>query len=88
MGVLILSLGRFFVKKIVTLSSLQSLMVVVDVGVVTVKTTAKGKHRIKAHKRESGVGESISLKNFAKFKMIEFLDLVGEKGFKVLWVEL
>jgi len=43
---------------------------------------AKGKHRIKAHKRESGVGESISLKNFAKFKMIEFLDLVGTRGLR------
>lgn len=59
-------------------------MVVVDVGVVMVKTMAKGKHRIEAHKKESGVGESISLKFFAKFKIIEFLDLVGEYGFKVL----
>jgi len=54
------------------------------VGMVMVKIMVKGKHRIKAHKRESGVGESISLKFFAKFKMIEFLDLVGENGFKVL----
>jgi hypothetical protein len=42
MGVLILSLGRFFVKKIVPLSSLQSLMVVVDVGVVMVKSEDNG----------------------------------------------
>ena len=57
MGVLISSLGRFFVRKNVTLCSLQ--LVMVDGGVVMVKTMAKGKHKIKAQKRENRVGESI-----------------------------